>query len=251
MTLHDVRRVLIEEGRMRRCDPAMEKKNPIILALDIRDPQQLLPILERLRPLGCTLKVNDLVFEEGFKHLLPELQVYGRVMVDIKGHDIPNTLNNISMRLSKYEPWAVTVHASGGTKMVEQIAGITSQIETKLLAITVLTSLKDECRDIYGKEASAKVMDLARIAMDAGANGLVCSAHEVKALREVYPEALLVTPGLRSPGADAGDQERVATPAVAKKNGADGLVMGRQIMNSMDPVAEVKRVLTKELGIVL
>ena len=172
-------------------------------------------------------------------------------MVDIKGHDIPNTLANIGMRLNKYEPWAVTVHASGGSEMVGQIAQITSQLETKLLGITVLTSQAGECKDIYGTEVNHKVMHLAKIAMEAGADGLVCSPHEVKKLRKKYPDALLVTPGIRSEGKDAGDQKRVATPAQALKNRASKLVMGRQLMTSEDPVKEMRRVLTEELGITL
>lgn len=254
MTLHDVRRELIGMGEMKRCDSWAEERNPIIVALDGKSWEEILPIVDQLRTTGCILKVNDLLFEQGMEHLLPELSVYGRVMVDLKAHDIPNTVENICRRLAKYNVWAVTVHASGGREMVEAAKRALAGTNTKVLAVTVLTSLDDEaCTEIYNKLPLDQVRRLAHVAFSAGADGLVCSPHEVPEVRAGWPnkELIYVTPGIRSEGADQGDQARVSTPKGAKDNGADYLVMGRQILGANDPVSEVRRVLGEELGIVL
>lgn len=249
LTLHDVRRQLIELGLMQRCNPSKEEANPLILALDGKNWDELLPILDPLRTTGCILKVNDLLFDQGFDHLLPDLSVYGRVMADLKGHDIPNTLVNICMRLRRHKPWAVTVHASGGKEMV-RMARDTLDSSTKVLAVTVLTSIDQAtCKEIYVRRPLSQVMKLAEIAVQAGADGFVCSPEEAGALRKKYPDKLRVTPGIRSAGQKADDQKRIATPKGAMENGANHLVMGRQILGAADPVVEVHRILIEELGI--
>ncbi len=250
MKLHDIRRYLIKNGIMRRCDPGIEQKNPIILALDGKSWDEILPLISILRTTGCVLKVNDLLFYEGFKYLLPELGVYGRFMVDIKGHDIPNTLENICKRLLPYKPWAVTIHGSGGKKMIEAVVKAFQGTETKVLVVTVLTSMDEAaCEDVYHRRPLEQVEALAKIAKEAGAQGLVCSPQEVGSLKQKYPDLYFVTPGIRSEGADVGDQKRIGTPKGAMDAGSNGLVIGRQIMTAADPVAEVKRILSVELGI--
>jgi orotidine-5'-phosphate decarboxylase len=252
MTLHDVRRTLIRMGAMERCDLTLEGKNPIIVALDGKSWEEYLPLLDRLRTSGCILKVNDLVFDEGIARLLPELSVYGRVMVDLKSHDIPNTVGNICRTLVPHNPWAVTVHASGGAEMVKAAAKELDPVDTKVLAITVLTSIDPKaCEHIYFRQPHDQVATLAEIAWEAGANGFVCSPQEVAMLRRKFPEAVLVVPGIRSEGADKGDQQRTGTPKGAMDAGATNIVMGRQLIGAADPVAEVQRVLTEELGIQL
>ncbi len=252
MTLHHVRKYLVENGLMKRCDPIKEEKNPIIVALDGKDWEDILPLLDQLRTSGCILKVNDLLWNEGIKRLLPDLSVYGRVMADIKGHDIKNTLENISRHFSACPPWAITVHASGGAEMIRATRNKLNEvgaIATKVLAVTVLTSLKDACAEVYTRQPLEQVLRLAEIANNAGADGFVCSPEEVRELSTRYPNMLYVTPGVRSPGVDQGDQQRVDTPKNAKDNGATNLVMGRQILGAKDPVAEVERVNKEELGI--
>ena len=251
MTLHDVRRELIcGLGAMQRCDSKLEANNPIIVALDGKNWNEILPLIDRLRTTGCVLKVNDLLFDQGIAHLLPELSVYGRVMVDLKGHDIPNTIANVCNRIRAHNPWAVTVHGSGGGEMIEAAVKGLEGTDTKVLAVTVLTSLDpDTCEEIYGRRPMEQVMAIAKVAEKAGAQGIVCSPQEVEALRERFPKLTLVTPGIRSTGADAGDQKRIATPKAAMDNGANHLVMGRQILGAEDPVAEVRRVMSDELGI--
>lgn len=252
MTLHDVRRHLIQTlGVMQRCDQEVEDKNPIIVALDGKDWESILPIIDQLRTTGCILKVNDLLFAEGIKRLLPNLSVYGRVMADLKGHDIPNTVANTCRRLRGCPPWAVTVHGSGGPKMVQSAVEVLAGTNTKVLAVTVLTSIDPEtCEEIYVRQPMDQVMNLAKMALGAGAHGLVCSPQEVRELRnELGLGFTIVTPGVRSHGVDSHDQSRTDTPAAAFENGANYLVIGRQILGAADPVAEVRRILIEELRV--
>ncbi len=250
MTLHHVRKYLIEHGIMERCAPEVEEKNPIIVSLDGLGWTKVLPIADRLRTTGCILKVNDLLFWKGYRSLIPDLQVYGRVMVDLKGHDIPNTLKNITQRFAANPPWAVTVHASGGAEMIAAAVEAFKSTPTKVLAVTVLTSFdKDTCEEIYHELPAEQVKSLAAIAARGGAHGLVCSPKEVRAMKRLYPTKTLVTPGVRSPGVDAGDQKRIDTPTRALKGGASYLVIGRQILGAQDPVAEVLRLQKEEVPV--
>lgn len=250
MTLHDVRRHLIENGYMERCDIDLEEKNPLIIAYDGKPWEEMLPLMDTLRTSGCIVKANDLLFNLGIENLIPALQVYGRVMADLKSHDISNTVGNIMKHLLPHPPWAVTVHASGSKEMMQAAVKILKDTPTKVLAVTVLTSIDPKtCEDIFIRRPLEQVLALARIAYRAGAHGLVCSPEELPELRPLYPNMLLVTPSLRSPGVDEGDQKRVSTYTKAKERGADYFVGGRQFLEASDPVAEIRRVLTEELKI--
>jgi orotidine-5'-phosphate decarboxylase len=251
MTLHDVRRHLITTlGVMQRCSAEAEKKNPIIVALDGKNWDEIQPVVDRLRTSGCILKVNDLLFAEGIDHLLPNLSVYGRVMVDLKCHDIPNTVANTCKRLRPHAPWAVTVHGSGNKEMIGAAVKALEGTPTKVLVVTVLTSLDETaCNEVYSRRPLEQVEVLADIADEAGAHGFVCSTEEVGELRRMWSNKTFVTPGIRSAGADAGDQKRIDTPKSAIDNGSNYLVMGRQIFGAEDPVAEVKRIIEDELEV--
>ncbi len=251
MNLHDVRKFLVREGLMQRCNPQIEEKNPIIVALDGKSWEEILPIIDELRPTGCILKVNDLAFYEGMK-IVSELEVYGRVMLDLKCHDIPNTVVNTLEQLVKNKifPWAVTIHASGGIAMMKKAVEILEGCPTKVLAVTVLTSLDDgDCGIIYNQGSADQVKRLAEIASLAGVDGFVCSPKEVSMLRTSYPRKMFVTPGVRSAGTSSDDQQRIDTPKNAIKNGSSHLVMGRQILGAPNPANEVKRILEEELNI--
>ena len=250
--LHDVRKYLVNNGLMQRCEPDKEDKNPIIVALDGKTWEEILPIVDQLRTSGCILKVNDLLVDQGIAHLLPDLSVYGRVMADLKGHDIPNTVGNICRRLRACPPWAVTVHASGGGEMVKAAKKELEGTPTKVLAVTVLTSINLEtCGKVYNSSPNEEVLALAKIANLAGTDGFVCSPQEVAELKSLYPHKTFVVAGIRSEGAEKGDQQRIGTPKGTVDAGADHLVMGRQVLGAPDPVAEVNRVLAEELGIEL
>lgn len=252
MTLHDVRKILVSDfGVMQRCNSEVEEKNCVIVALDGKNWEETLAIIDPLRPSGCILKVNDLLFGRGIENLVPDLQVYGRVMADLKCHDIPNTVKNTCEWLRKSPPWAVTVHASGGGEMVKAAVDALAGTSTKVLAITVLTSISPETsEEIYTRLPLEQVRVLAKIATKQGAHGFVCSPEEARELKEMYPSKMIVTPGIRSEATPKDDQARIATPRGAKDNGSDYLVMGRQILGAKDPVAEVKRVMAEELAIV-
>ena len=249
MTLHRVRKILISDlGVMERCRPDVEERNHLIVALDGKSWDETLALADRLRPSGCILKVNDLLFDRGIETLIPDLQVYGRVMADLKCHEIPNTVTNTCQRLRACPPWAVTVHGSGGGKMVGAAVTALEGTPTKVLAVTVLTSIDEEtCKEIYVRQPLEQVLALAKIAAEGGAHGFVCSPEEVRSLKNMYPDKLVVTPGLRSDGTPQDDQARIATPQGAREAGADYGVMGRQILNAVDPCAEVGKVLM-EMG---
>jgi orotidine-5'-phosphate decarboxylase len=251
MTLHDVRRQLIELGFMQRCTPEAEEKNPIIVALDGKNWEELLPILDQLRTTGCILKVNDLLLNKGIENLLPDLAVYGRIMADFKGHDIPNTVANICKHLKVCSPWAATIHASGGREMALAAKKVLEGTGTKLLAVTVLTSIDEKtCEEIYTRLPMDQVLALANV-IHQDVDGFVCSPEEVSELSARYPGKEFTTPGIRSEGVDKQDQNRIGTPKGARDNGATKLIMGRQILGALDPVAEVRRVLQDELQISL
>jgi len=252
MMIHDIRRELINIGAIEKCDKDIERNNPLIIALDNISWLTALPFLEKIRTWGCILKVNDLIFDEGFNNLLPELSVYGRVMVDLKGHDIPQTVENTCRRLARHKPWAVTVHASGGPEMIRAAKRGLEGTDTKVLAVTVLTSLDDgDCKSIYSKESAETVRKLAFLASTAKVDGFVCSPHEVQEIKLLHPGSpyTFVTPGIRSKGISMNDQARISTPKGAIDNGADYIVMGRQILQADDPIEEIKRILREELGI--
>ncbi|OGG71596.1 orotidine 5'-phosphate decarboxylase [Candidatus Kaiserbacteria bacterium RIFCSPLOWO2_01_FULL_51_21] len=237
---------------MERCDKATEEKNIGILALDNMDFEDMLSLIDPLRPSGCIIKVNDYAFAYGFLHAVRQLSIYGRVFLDLKLKDIPNTVANTCKKLLAAPPWALTVHCDGGKEMVQAAVKTLEGTGTKILGVTVLTSINDgACNKIYGCLSRKQVLKLAAMADEAGVHGLVCSAHEVKELRALYPKMELIVPGARSPGAATNDQERVATPREAKDAGADYLVFGRQVTGNKNPIAELRRIHTEELGIQL
>ncbi len=250
MTLHDVRKYLIRNGLMRRCDPEVEKKNPLIIALDGKPWEDVLPIVDQLRTTGCIFKANDLMLENAAGRMVTDLSVYGRVMVDLKHADISNTIKNFTGRYRDALPWAVTVHASGGHKMLQEAIRQFEGTGTLVLAITLLTSIDEgECEDMYGRKPLSQVRKFAEIVVAAGGNGFVCSAAEIGMIRATYQDATIVVPGLRSPDKEKQDQERVGTFAAAKEAGANYFVGGRQFLQNPDPPTEVRRVLKEELGV--
>ena len=162
--------------------------------------------------------------------------------LDLKLHDIPNTVAGAIRPLLPLNPSLLTLHAAGGTAMIAAARAAVDQAGagTRLLAVTVLTSLDDAAlAEIgMGTPALSQVLRLGRLAIAAGAHGLVCSAHEVAALRaDLGPGPVLVVPGIRPAGSASADQARVMTPAQAAAAGADYIVVGRPITQAADPAA--------------
>ncbi|MBU6475385.1 MAG: orotidine-5'-phosphate decarboxylase [Alphaproteobacteria bacterium] len=165
-----------------------------------------------------------------------------KLFLDLKFHDIPNTVAGaVRSAVSTCAPDFLTVHASGGREMMR--AAVAAAGATKILAVTVLTSLDaDELSAVgQGPDAAAQVLRLAQLAAEAGASGIVCSPREIALLRRELPDnVLLVVPGIRPAGSAAGDQKRIMTPQEAAAAGADYLVIGRPITEAADPVAAAR-----------
>jgi orotidine-5'-phosphate decarboxylase len=161
-----------------------------------------------------------------------------RVFLDLKLHDIPNTVAGAARAVAKLRPEILTVHAAGGSDMIK--AAVEAAPGTMVAGVTLLTSIGDKALAELGVDGSVSdaVRRMASLAVGAGARGLVCSPQEVAAVRaEVGPDILLITPGIRLAGATSDDQARIATPEEALKAGADLLVIGRPITRAPDPGA--------------
>ena len=221
------------------------KRNPIIVALDVDSGKEARMLVARLGEHIHFYKVGMELYAAAGMPFVRELIAGGKaVFLDMKFYDIPETVKRAVAQLAETGVRFLTVHGSGPVMRaaVEGKGGST----LKLLAVTVLTSF--DRQDLLDLGYPCNVADLvvlrARKALEAGMDGMVASPLDVAAVRSIAgPDAILVTPGVRSPGGAAADQKRVSTPAEALRNGADYLVMGRQITRTPDPATEVVRVL--------
>ena len=191
------------------------------------------------------LKVGLELFAAEGPAVVRAVAALGRpVFLDLKLHDIPNTVEGAARSAARSGASLLTVHAAGGAEMVASaVRGAGPGV--RVLAVTVLTSLDDAALAAIGLSgpSEAAVVRLARLAVKAGAGGLVCSPHEVAAVRAAIGKGpLLVVPGVRPPGADRGDQARVATPAEAVRSGADVVVIGRPLARAPDPAAAARAI---------
>jgi orotidine-5'-phosphate decarboxylase len=213
----------------------------LIVALDVATPRQARVLVERLGSSVGMYKVGSQLFTAAGPELVRELVAQGhRVFLDLKFHDIPNTVAHAVAAAASLGVTLVDVHASGGRAMLEAAAAAIRGTPTRLLAITVLTSHSPESLGEVGVAEGLpdSVRRLSRLARDSGADGVVASPHEVPLIREACGgEFLVVTPGIRPSGAPASDQARAATPAGARRAGADYLVVGRPIVLAADPAA--------------
>ncbi len=220
----------------------------IIVALDVSDASQALRLVDRLGPDLDFVKVGLELFTREGPHVVRRLQDRDvRVFLDLKLHDIPNTVAAAVRAASELEVDLLTVHASGGRRMLEAAAGARSG-SLALLAVTVLTSLDPgELGEAWGRAGGATPSDeaprLARLAAECGIDGVVASAWEAGTIRRaVGPTASIVTPGIRLEGGEAHDQRRVATPDRAVREGATHLVLGRAVTAAEDPRAALESV---------
>jgi orotidine-5'-phosphate decarboxylase len=212
---------------------------PIAVALDAPDLATAVAWAGACRDSVSTLKVGlETYLRDGaqgvaaIRAAAPECQLF----LDLKLHDIPNTVAGAARSIASLQPDFLTVHASGGVAMIQ--AAAEALPSAKITAVTVLTSMSEADVQAVGWSGSAQesVLRLARLAVEAGARALVCSPAEVAAVRaEVGPAVTLVTPGVRPVGTAVGDQVRVTTPTKALADGADLLVIGRPITAAADP----------------
>lgn len=214
----------------------------IIVALDYSDQKQALSFVDSIDPNSCRLKIGKEMFTYFGPDFVKELVRRDfDLFLDLKFHDIPNTVAKAVAASADLGIWMVNVHASGGKPMMEaarQALEPFGKDAPLLIAVTVLTSMSaDDLRDIGLKvEPFEHVRRLASLTQEAGLDGVVCSAREARMLKSrLGKEFQLVTPGIRPLGADAGDQHRIVTPEKAIEDGADYLVIGRPITQAKDP----------------
>lgn len=220
-------------------------KERIIVALDTDSGETALGMVRTLSGEIGLVKVGMELFPRGGPELVRRIREAGiDVFLDLKFHDIPNTVAGAIRSAAALGVRFATVHAAGGRAMLEAAAKAAEGTGTTVLAVTVLTSLDDaDLAEIgYATGAADTVDRLAKIAIEAGIGGIVCSAGEAARVRARAGESvLLVTPGVRLPEEERGDQKRVVAPDEAARNGADYLVVGRPITKATDPVASARR----------
>ncbi|WP_110643601.1 orotidine-5'-phosphate decarboxylase [Salinicola sp. CPA57] len=218
-------------------------ESPLIIALDYPDLSQALALADALDPARCRVKIGKELFTRTGPAAIDAMHQRGfEVFLDLKFHDIPNTVAGAVEAAADRGVWMVNVHASGGRRMMEASAErlVKRGLKTHLIAVTVLTSMSDDELHETGVSgnALAQVERLARLTQQSGLDGVVCSARESASIRELCGGAFLkVTPGIRPPMADQGDQRRVMTPEAAMWAGSTHLVIGRAITRAADPMA--------------
>jgi len=232
----------------------MNCQSPIVVALDYPTMAQSLEMAKRLDPSQCRVKVGKELFTTAGPAILDELHKLGfEIFLDLKFHDIPNTVANAVCVAAKAGVWMVNVHASGGRRMMEASADALQKLDHKtlLIAVTVLTSMDQSDLIEVGIDLTPEqhVKRLARLAQSSGMDGVVCSAQESSILSsELGKDFVLVTPGIRPAGSEQGDQKRIMTPTQAMAAGSHYLVMGRPITQAADPIAVLTQV-NRELGV--
>ena len=223
--------------------------SPVIVALDYPDAAQALAMAKQLDPAKVRVKVGKEIFTRSGPAVVESLHKLGfEVFLDLKFHDIPNTVAGAVAAAADMGVWMVNVHASGGQRMMEGAANAIANRAQRphLIAVTVLTSMDDSDLQQVGvvDVPKVQVQRLAELAKASGMDGVVCSAQEAVMLKQACGSAFeLVTPGIRPEGSDAGDQRRVLTPVQARDAGVDYMVIGRPITQSATPTDVVDAIL--------
>ena len=214
----------------------------VIVALDYDNQHDALALAEQLDPTQCRLKVGKELFTVAGPIVVQRLISSGfDVFLDLKFHDIPNTVAKAVGAAADLGVWMTNVHASGGSRMMRAAKQVLEGKDSNMLLIgvTVLTSMDDTDLAEIGiqRSASDQVLHLARLAKDSGLDGVVCSAQEASSLKaQLGKDFQLITPGIRLEGNAADDQRRIVTPADAVAMGSDFLVIGRPITQAIEPL---------------
>ncbi len=223
-------------------------ESKIIVALDFPQQVSAMVLVDQLDPRLCRLKVGKELFTAAGPSFVKLLVAKGfDVFLDLKFHDIPNTVAKAVIAVADLGVWMTNVHASGGSRMMRAAkqALVERRSDMLLIGVTVLTSMEDEDLAEVSVERSVddQVLNLATLAKEANLDGVVCSAQEASLLKSTFGGTFnLVTPGVRLAGAGADDQRRVTTPVDAVALGSDYLVIGRPITQSPDPLATLKEI---------
>jgi orotidine-5'-phosphate decarboxylase len=235
-------------------DPREEARQRLIVALDVPDAASAINLVNQLEPCCHWFKVGLELFVAAGPAVLEPLVARGHsIFLDLKFHDIPNTVAGAVRSAAALGVRMINVHASGGPAMLSAARAALEGVPDppQLLAVTVLTSMDQAQVHAVGlKRSPGKQVELvARMCLDAGIRGFVCSPEEVARLRAITgPEGVLVTPGVRPAGGDKGDQRRIATPAEALRQGASYLVVGRPITQAVDPHEAAEGILEEMAG---
>jgi len=220
----------------------------IVVALDKSSAAEALALADTLDPELCRVKVGKELFTSAGPSVVDELHQRGfEVFLDLKFHDIPNTVAGACRAAASLGVWMVNVHACGGERMMaaaRDALGAPGDGVPLLIAVTVLTSMDQQELQSVGvqRPVDEQVMTLAQLTHDSGLDGVVCSAREAAQLKRVLPDQLRVTPGIRMADDNADDQQRITTPQQAVADGATHLVIGRSVTSAADPVAQLKRI---------
>ena len=217
-----------------------------VVALDVPDGAAATALLDRLGPAASFVKVGLQLFTAEGPAIVRALRERGvRVFLDLKLHDIPNTVAHAVKSAAALDVELLTVHASGGAAMLRAAAEAAAGTPLTLLGVTVLTSLDERgLGEAWGRETvgmADEVERLARLAAESGIPGVVASVREIPAVRRASPALRVLTPGIRLAGDAAGDQSRTATPAEAARLGADYVVLGRSVTAAADPAGALAR----------
>jgi orotidine-5'-phosphate decarboxylase len=217
----------------------------LIVALDVRSGAAATRLVEQLGDAVSFYKIGSELFTLAGPGIVQHVKERGkRVFLDLKFHDIPNTVARAVQAAAAMEVDLFTLHASGGHQMIAAAREAVGDSATRLLAVTLLTSFGvDDAEQVWGKQINSlreEVVRLAQLAADAGAHGVIASPLEAEMLKRRHgADFLVVTPGIRPAGAERGDQVRIATPGDAIRAGADYLVVGRPVIEASDPLAVV------------
>ncbi len=226
----------------------MPWKEKLIIALDVSNPKEAIDIVDRLSDFSSVFKVGFELFVSAGPKIVDDIQKRGKkVFLDLKFHDIPNTVNRVAIAAARLGVYMFNVHASGGLDMMKGCAEAVSDIcvkenivKPKIIGVTVLTSIDDNIlkNELFVSHGvKSQVRHLASLAKKAGLDGVVASPQEISMIKKhCGDDFLVVTPGIRPSWVAPDDQKRTATPKEALKNGADYIVMGRGILKQEDPV---------------
>lgn len=232
-------------------------KNKLIVALDVETAREALNLFSALKDVAGMFKIGSQLFTAEGPNLVREIvKAGGRVFLDLKFHDIPNTVAAAGLEATRLGVSIFNVHACGGSEMmrrtVETVAAVAERESLRrpqVIAVTVLTSADDSvlAEAGFSSKTAEQAARMARLANAAGLDGVVASPHEVKLIRETVgrDDFIIVTPGVRPSGLDHDDQRRVMTPAEAVRAGADYLVVGRAILTAPDPAQAAHRMIAE------
>lgn len=221
----------------------MKQDSPIVVALDYQSNDQALAMANQLDPSRCRLKVGKELFTAAGPQLVEQLQKQGfEIFLDLKFHDIPNTVAKAVLAAARMGVWMVNVHASGGAEMMQTTRSALREKgghQPLLIAVTVLTSMDAQGLKSTGinQLPAERVLSLAQLSQASGFDGVVCSAQESQLLKaNLGDDFKLITPGIRPHFSAVGDQKRIMTPAQAMQAGSDYLVIGRPITQAQNPM---------------